>query len=28
VQISGGKYVEKVPLTCFSTTPLSVLGGG
>jgi hypothetical protein len=28
VQISGGKYVEKVPLTCFETTPLSVLGGG
>jgi len=27
VQISGGKYVEKVPLTCFKNTPLSVLGG-
>ena len=26
VQISGGKYVEKVPLTCFKNTPLSVLG--
>jgi hypothetical protein len=27
VQISGGKYVEKVPLTCFKNTPLSILGG-
>jgi len=26
VQISGGKYVEKVPLTCFKNTPLSILG--
>jgi hypothetical protein len=27
VQISGGKYVEKVPLTCFQSTTLSVLKG-
>jgi hypothetical protein len=27
VQISGGKYVEKVPLTCFTNTSLSVLKG-
>ena len=27
VQISGGKYVEKVPLTCFPSTTLAVLGG-
>jgi hypothetical protein len=27
VQINGGKYVEKVPLTCFKNVPLSVLGG-
>jgi branched-chain amino acid transport system substrate-binding protein len=26
VQVQGAKYVEKVPLTCFKTTPLSVLG--
>ena len=26
VQISSGKYVEKVPLTCFKNTPLSILG--
>src|SRR6185312_16048624 len=25
VQISGGKYVQKVPLTCFQNTSLSVL---
>jgi hypothetical protein len=27
VQIQGGKYVEKVPLTCFTNTSLSVLKG-
>jgi branched-chain amino acid transport system substrate-binding protein len=27
VQVSSGKYVEKVPLTCFKNVPLSVLGG-
>ena len=26
VQIDGGKYVSKVPLTCFTNTTLSVLG--
>jgi branched-chain amino acid transport system substrate-binding protein len=26
VQIKGGKYIEKVPLTCFTNTSLSVLG--
>jgi branched-chain amino acid transport system substrate-binding protein len=26
VQIKGGKYIEKVPLTCFANTSLSVLG--
>ena len=26
VQIDSGKYVEKVPLTCFKNVPLSVLG--
>jgi hypothetical protein len=28
VQVQGDKYVQKVPLTCFSNVPLSVLGGG
>ena len=27
VQIDSGKYVQKVPLTCFKNVPLSVLGG-
>ena len=27
VQIDGGKYVSKVPLTCFKNVPLSVLAG-
>jgi hypothetical protein len=27
VQINGGKYEAKVPLTCFKNVPLSVLGG-
>ena len=26
VQVQGDKYVQKVPLTCFSNVPLSVLG--
>jgi branched-chain amino acid transport system substrate-binding protein len=26
VQIKGGKYIEKVPLTCFTNTSLGVLG--
>jgi hypothetical protein len=28
VQVQGQKYVEKVPLSCYSNVPLSVLGGG
>ncbi len=27
VQVQGQKYVEKVPLTCFTNTSLSILGG-